>query len=311
MTPVLASNPIADVLSPLIKAFEWVLLRFHDLGAGWGLSIILLTVVIRATLIPLTLRQFRSMQGLQRMQPEMKALQAKYKDDKQRLNQEMMKFYRENKVNPFGSCLPLLFQMPVFISLFYMLRQDLRFDICEDVQRGAGILARGGKTVPCGPGADHGFLGIPDLTNKATGTILIILIVMYVGSQVASTLLMSVTTDKKQRNLMLLLPLVFVSFILSFPAGLIVYWITTNCWTIVQQYIVKKRVGPMKAPEPAMKSSSADDEGGGGLRKMLSGGAAAAVASPAAKPATNGGAPKGGSPPPPPRKKKKRSGRLR
>jgi YidC/Oxa1 family membrane protein insertase len=313
---VLASNPIADVLSPLIKAFEWVLLRFHDLGAGWGLSIILLTVVIRAALIPLTLRQFRSMQGLQRMQPQMKALQAKYKDDKQRLNQEMMKFYRENKVNPFGSCLPLLFQMPVFISLFYMLRKDLRFDICPDVQMAHHIEKGVGNPVVCLPGGDHGFLGIPDLTNKATGTVLIVLIVMYVGSQLASTLLMSVTADKTQRNLMLLLPLVFVTFILSFPAGLIVYWITTNCWTIVQQYIVRKRVGPIKAPEPIPGADPPDEGEGGlaGLKKMLGGGGGAvpaAVSTSGKSGAPNGAAPKGGSPPPPPRKKKKRSGRRR
>jgi YidC/Oxa1 family membrane protein insertase len=319
VSPVLASNPIADVLSPLIKAFEWVLLRFHDLGAGWGLSIILLTVVIRAALIPLTLRQFRSMQGLQRMQPEMKALQAKYKDDKQRLNQEMMKFYRENKVNPFGSCLPLLFQMPVFISLFYMLRKDLRFDICPDRQAMhiPPILKGSGNPISCGAGGDHGFLGIPDLTSKATGTVLVVLIVMYVGSQVASTLLMSVTADKKQRNLMLLLPLVFVSFILSFPAGLIVYWITTNCWTIVQQYIVRKRVGPIKPAVPAAAAGTDDEGGGGALGKLFSprtpapAASAAAIASPGAKPAPRGASGKGGSPPPPPRKKKKRSGRRR
>jgi YidC/Oxa1 family membrane protein insertase len=211
-----------------------------------------------------------------------------------------MKFYQENKVNPFGSCLPLVAQLPVFLSLFYMLRKDLRFDICPDVQAAHHLAKGADNPVACGAGGGHGFLGIPDLTNKATGAVLIVLIVMYVGSQLASTLLMSVTADKTQRNLMLLLPLVFVTFILSFPAGLIVYWITTNCWTIVQQYIVRKRVGPMKAPEPAAA-------GAGGA---LPGGAMAAVSKPRDKQPTNGGAPKG-SPPPPPRKKKKRSGRRR
>src|SRR5205809_4984814 len=97
------------------------------------MSIIALTVVVRAALIPLTLKQFKSMQALQRLQPEIKELQAKYKDDKQRLNQEMMKFYQENKVNPLGSCLPLVAQMPVFIALFYMLRTDLKHDICPRI----------------------------------------------------------------------------------------------------------------------------------------------------------------------------------
>ncbi|MEA2391256.1 MAG: YidC/Oxa1 family rane protein insertase [Solirubrobacteraceae bacterium] len=294
------------VLQQLIDAFEWVLIRFHDLGAGWGLSIVLLTVVIRALLVPLTLRQFRSMQSLQRLQPEMKALQAKYKDDKQRLNQEMMAFYRENKVNPFGSCLPLLAQMPVFIGLFYMLRKDLRFNICPERQP-PGTTAGHGHTMVCGPGHDHGFLFIPDLTNKATGAVLIALIVMYVGSQLASTLLMSVTADKTQRNLMLVLPLVFVTFILSFPAGLIVYWITTNCWTIVQQYIVRRRVGPMG---PAAVAAAGAGAGGGG--KALPGTAVAAVPGAKAKSSANGASSgSSGSPPPPPRKKKKRSGRRR
>ena len=107
---------------------------FHDtVGLGWGLSIIALTVTVRAVLVPLTLKQFKSMQAMQRLAPEIKALQEKYKDDKQRLQQEMMKFYQENKVNPFASCLPLVLQLPVFISLFYMLRKDLKVDICPDI----------------------------------------------------------------------------------------------------------------------------------------------------------------------------------
>src|SRR5919199_3960267 len=127
----------ANVIQPLIDAAKAILDFFHDnVGLGWGTSIIALTVVVRAALIPLTLKQFRSMQALQRLQPEIKALQAKYKDDKQRQQQEMMKFYQENKVNPFSSCLPLVLQMPVFISLFYMLRKDLRHDICPAINPG-------------------------------------------------------------------------------------------------------------------------------------------------------------------------------
>src|ERR687885_286445 len=138
----------ANIIQPLIDAAKSILDFFHDsVGLGWGTSIIALTIVVRAALVPLTLKQFRSMQALQRLQPEIKALQAKYKDDKQRLNQEMMKFYQENKVNPLASCLPLVAQFPVFISLFYMLRKDLREDICPEVQHG---LAHG-VTKPCGP----------------------------------------------------------------------------------------------------------------------------------------------------------------
>src|SRR3954471_4657632 len=125
---------LGNIFQPLIDVFEWIIVRIHNLiGGSWGWSIILLTILVRAAILPLTLRQFRSMQGLARLQPQIKELQAKYKDDKQRLNQEMMKFYSENKVNPLGSCLPLVAQLPVFLSLFYMLRVDLKPDICPGI----------------------------------------------------------------------------------------------------------------------------------------------------------------------------------
>ena len=127
-------TPIANILQPLIDVFESILIFFHDtVGFGWGFAIIAMTVVVRAALVPLTYKQLKSMQALQRLQPQLKELQAKYKDDKQRLQQETMKFYQEHKVNPFGACLPLVLQMPVFIALFYMLRKDLRHDICPDI----------------------------------------------------------------------------------------------------------------------------------------------------------------------------------
>ena len=137
-----------------------------------------MTVVVRAALLPLTFKQFKSMQALASHAPEMKKLQEKYKNDKERLNQEMMKFYRENKINPFASCLPLLAQLPVFLSLFYMLQDDLRFDICPEVNPPGTA-----NPQPCGAGGDASFLFIPDLTDKATGAVLVTLIVLYVGSQ--------------------------------------------------------------------------------------------------------------------------------
>src|SRR5829696_9114205 len=113
-------------------------------GFGWGFSIIALTIIVRACLLPLTFKQFHSMQRLAQLQPEMKKLQERYKGDKERMNQEMMRFYREHKVNPFASCLPMLAQFPVFIALYYMLRTDLRYDICPDINE---TLA---KPIPCG-----------------------------------------------------------------------------------------------------------------------------------------------------------------
>jgi YidC/Oxa1 family membrane protein insertase len=284
---------IANIFQPLIDFFEWILLFFHDdAGLSWGLSIIAMTVLVRACLLPLTFKQFKSMQALASHAPEMKKLQDRYKHDKERLNQEMMKFYRENKINPFASCLPLLAQLPVFLSLFYMLQADLRREICGQSER------------PCGEGGPAAFFFIPDLTDKATGTVLITLIVLYIGSQLLSTLLMSTTTDRTQRMIFLALPFFFVIFIINFPAGLLVYWITTNLWTIVQQAIIRKRLGPMRPP---------GQEGGMGLGELLRGGASSTPA-PAAAGGSDGNPPKGrpsGPPPAPPRRKKKRSGRRR
>jgi YidC/Oxa1 family membrane protein insertase len=248
-------------------------------------------VVARAALLPLTFKQFKSMQALASHAPEMKKLQDRYKHDKERLNQEMMKFYRENKINPFSSCLPLLAQLPVFLSLFYMLQKDLRIDIC------------GQSAQPCGPG-EASFWFINDLTDKASGAELAILIVLYIGSQLFSTLLMSTTTDRTQRMIFLALPFVFVIFVINFPAGLLVYWITTNLWTIVQQAIIRKRLGPMRPP----------GQEGMGLGDLLRGGGAGGAPAPAAAGGGDGNPPKGrpsGPPPAPPRRKKKRSGRRR
>src|SRR4051794_14442805 len=283
--------PIANVLQPLIDLCESIMVFFHDkVGVSWGMAIVLLTVVIRLGILPLTFRQVRSMQALQRLQPEIKKLQARYKDDKQRLNQEMMKFYQEHKVNPLSSCLPVLLQLPFFLSLFYMLRHDLRIHVC------------GQSAHPCGDIPAAHFLFIPDITDKATGAVLVVLIILYVGSQLVSGLITTFTADRSQRIMMLALPFLFVTFIINFPAGLIVYWITTNFWTIGQQLFIKRFLPP---PEPLGAGAPA--------------GAVAATDGKAKKPAKaakpeasgSNGADGTKAPPPGPRKKKKRSGRRR
>jgi YidC/Oxa1 family membrane protein insertase len=313
---------LSSVFQPLIDFFEQILLFFHDtLGLGWGTAIVALTVVVRAALMPLTIKQFKSMQNMAKFQPEIKKLQERYKGDRERLNQEMMKFYRENKVNPFASCLPLVAQLPVFLALFYMLQKDLRLDVCPDVNPPGTS-----NPVPCGTGGEASFLFIPDITDKATGGVLVTLIILYVGSQLLSTVLMSTATDKTQRMIFLALPFVFVIFVINFPAGLLVYWITTNLWTIVQQAIVRKRLGPLR---PA----SADGEHGpmSIMDRMLHRGSSPPSPPPeppqeSSRPKTpatgaSGGNSKGstsarsrassGPPPRSPRKKKKRSGRRR
>ncbi len=323
---------LANIFQPLIDIFGPVLVFFHSvIGGSWGWSIIALTVVIRALLLPLAFKQFHSMQKLQRVAPELKAIQAKYKDDKQRQQQEVMKFYRENDINPFASFLPLLLQLPVFIGLFYTLRTSLRNDICPGVQHAfqatyaaahhVSLHAAAGQTTYCtNPAYAHfyhggaGWLFIPDLTNTATGITLVVLILLYVGTQIASTLMMSTPTmDKNQQRLVLLLPLVFVLFIISFPAGLILYWITTNAWTMGQQYVIRRRVGPVTpvttagpAPPPArgaVRAARGEPNGSGAGKKGSK--QPASVGTSRASPSRDG------PPPPPPGKKKKRSGRRR
>ncbi len=250
--------PDANILQPLIDVVNSVLKFFHDsVGLSWGMSIIALTILTRAILIPLTYKQIKGMRAMQALQPRIKELQEKFKNDKQRQQQEMMRFYKENKVNPFASCVPLLAQLPVFFTLFSVLRNELP----EDIGCTAGHC-----------GSEASFLFIHDLTAKATGTELIVLLVLYVGTQLASGFFMSVTADRSQRMMMFLLPLFFVPFILKFPAGLILYWITTNCWTIGQGIAVQKLI-----PVPELATPE--------------GVAAAAAAKP---------------PPPPPKKKKRK-----
>ena len=185
---------------------------------------------------------------MQALQPQIKEIQDKYKNDKQRMQQEMMRFYKENKVNPFASCIPLLAQLPVFITLFYVLQHDLRSTSAARRPRPAANSQRQGHAAGF---FGESFLFIPDLTAKATGGELIALLVLYVGTQLISGMVMAVTADKSQRTMMMVLPFIFVPFIISFPAGLVLYWITTNIWTIGQQYVIKKVIPPPEVPTPA------------------------------------------------------------
>jgi YidC/Oxa1 family membrane protein insertase len=310
----ISANIIQEAFSPLISVFQSILVFIHNdvVGGSWGLAIVCMTVLIRAAMVPLTLKQFRSMGELQRLAPQLKALQEKYKDDKQRQQQEIMNFYKEHKVNPFASCLPLVLQLPVFISLFYMLRTDLKKHICGTSLVShynalhhtaiAGVSALPAKYIEMtdcqtvAPGSAK-FLFLPDITAKATGVALIVLLVLYVGSQLASTMVMSATADPTQRRLMMALPLFFVIILYRYPAGLLVYWVTTNLWTVGQGYFVRRSIGPPPTVSPGVGASSTN-----GRAK----GSSVAKGEPALA-----GAGVGSSPPPPPRKKKKRSGRRR
>lgn len=366
---MILANIIESAFGPLIKLFESIMVAIHEVvGGSWGLAIVGLTILIRAILVPLTFRQMKGMQEMQRLSPQIAALKEKYKEDKQRQQQELMKFYQENKINPLASCLPLVLQIPVFISLFYMLRTDLKLDICgtqakvfytkelktpitstSKIPQTASEIAqkypvahklnpglKGISELGCSqiPGAKHSaeFLFLPDITMKATGVALIVLILLYVGSQLASTVMATATADPNQRRLMLVLPLVFVFILYRYPAGLLVYWITTNLWTVGQQYLIRRHLGhgppPGKeeAPEGAQNGKAkapvpaAALAGGGSSPPASSGGGSGLLAGLGRKAekeekgGKDGKAAKGQAaapPPPPARKKKKRSGRRR
>ena len=225
---------------PLTALLEWL----HTSGGlTWAWSIVALTILVRIVLLPLTVRQIHSMQSMQAHMPEMKALQQRYKNDKQKRNEELMKFYRENNINPAASCLPILFQIPVFISLFFVLR-DFKDEVFEKYE------ARG-ETV-----ADLDWLNIvPDITAAANSHWSgYLLLALYAVSQTLSTLLMSQTMDKTQRTLLLILPIAFLFVVLNFPSGLVLYWVTTNLWT-VGQGLITRRLMPRKTTEPVKRTS--------------------------------------------------------
>ena len=230
---------------PLTSLLEWL---HTSVGLSWALAIVVLTVMVRIAIVPLTIKQIRSMQKLQLVAPELKAIQAKYKHDKKRQQEEIMNFYRENKVNPAASCLPILLQIPVFIALFYVLR-----DFEEEV-------------FPRFPESDLGFMRIiPSITEhlNTEGPGMHwsswLLLVLYVASQLTSTLFVATTLDRTQRAIFIALPFVFIFFILNFPVGPMLYWVTTNLWT-VGQGIITRRLMPKPPAAPPRRSSRAERE---------------------------------------------------
>jgi YidC/Oxa1 family membrane protein insertase len=295
---------IANVLQPLVDACQWILEFWHGLignfDGAWGVAIILMTFTVRLIILPLTFKGVKSMQRLQTLQPAIKQIQERYKDDKQRMNQEVMAFYQREKVNPLSSCFPLLLQIPFFIALFSLLQSDSFEDDIAD---------------------NPGFLAIDNLAENITDPFLLgVVIVLYVGTQLAASAVTAISADPTQRRIMFALPFVFVIFIVNFPAGLIVYWITTNVWTIGQQLLVKKLYPkpepldprdavPEEKPARGKPATAAARTDGGSGPKAKAKAKPAAKAKGQAAGDGNGGPTK--APPGSPRKKKKRSGRRR
>jgi YidC/Oxa1 family membrane protein insertase len=221
---------LASPLTPLEDILRNVLDWLHGtIGLSWAWSIVALTVIVRLLLVPLTVRQIHSMQNLQRHAPEMKEIQKKYKADKKRQQEELMKFYRENNINPAASCLPLLAQFPVFIALYLVLRAFSKHPPAGDLSW------------------MHHF--VPNIAEHASSHWSgFVLLAVYVVSQLVSTLLMSTTMDKTQRTMLLVLPVAFVFFLVNFPTGLVLYWVTTNLWTVGQGVITRRLVPKPQVP---------------------------------------------------------------
>jgi YidC/Oxa1 family membrane protein insertase len=233
---------VAGILTPLENLFRAILDWIHGtVGLPWAWSIVALTVIVRIILVPLTVKQIHSMQNLQRHAPQMKEIQKKYKHDKRKQQEELMRFYKENQINPAASCLPLLAQFPVFIALYFVLNTFSK----EASQKGSDIF-----------GDNFHWLGLIDITKHASEGWGPMLLVIYAGSQIASTFFMSATMNKGQRYLMMGLPLLFITFIMRFPAGLVLYWATTNLWTVGQGIVTRRLVPKTPAPSFMPKRTS-------------------------------------------------------
>jgi YidC/Oxa1 family membrane protein insertase len=227
--------PLASILQPLEDAANWIIKFCHnEVGLSWGLAIIAMTFIVRLALLPLSLRGIRSMRRMQVVAPKLQELKEKYKDDPQRFQRETMEVYKREGVNPFSSCLPFILQIPFFIAIYQLLKGDT---FQADVEANP----------------PPGFLFVKSVIEAPHGAELIILIVLFVTTTAASVLLttaMSPTASPGQRYIMLLFPLIVVPFIISAPAGLAVYWIATNIFSLGQQWVVQKLIPAPAAPTP-------------------------------------------------------------
>lgn len=205
---------LEQLFSPLTNLMGNGLEFFHSLGAPWWLSIAILTVIVRSLLFPLTIRQVKSMRAMQELKPEMDKIRAKFKDNRQKQQEEIMKLYQERQVNPLGGCFPVVIQMPIFITMYYVIRT---FD-----QTHAGF-------------SSGGMLWFKDLTVADP---YYILPVLSAATMFASMEITSKNVDPQQRWLMRIMPVGLAVILLKFPAGLFMYWITSNLVTFTQNYFI-------------------------------------------------------------------------
>lgn len=260
------------------EIFAGALAGFYALIPSYGLAIILLTIAVRIVVLPLSIKQTRSMREMQRIQPEVKKIQQKHKGDRAKMNEEMMALYKEHGVNPFGGCFPLLLQFPVLIALFYVVRTPLAY--LSQFPDSALVSAL--KSMPL---AVHQFMGLRlDCSAQLViqGKASSVVEGELCGSGIFSALpylvmvaLMGFTTyyqskqmqakqpagqDAMAQQMQLftkLMPIMLMVFAFGFPSGVVLYWLTTNVWTIGQQRLML-RVAPPHSPKEEAASAAAN-----------------------------------------------------
>ncbi len=253
---------IDSILNGLYTAVSWVLVTFHDLLAftnnpdlQWVVGIIALVILIRIILIPLFVKQIKSQRALTALQPHMKAIQKKYKDDRQKQSEEMMKLYKEHKTNPLASCFPILAQAPIFFALFTVLNgiaaktdQGVPAPIARGFLKG-DYLDSAAQATFFGAKISESFLGSPDTTVKIVTVILIFIMSATTFTTQRQLMVKGMPKMDSSNNMMLqqqkimlyLFPVIFAISGVNFPVGVLIYWSTTNFWTWGQQYYVIKR----------------------------------------------------------------------
>ncbi|MCW3044639.1 MAG: 60Kd inner rane protein [Actinobacteria bacterium] len=258
---------------------------FYDLIPSYGLAIILLTVAVRLVMLPLTIKQTRSMQEMQKLQPEVKRLQAKYKGgDRQKMNEEMMKLYKEHKVNPLGGCLPLLLQLPIFLALYrvfagcgaHLLPKG---KACPTAMVGTKYLPGGSALTKAINAGKAGFLGMnlglaPMAALRAAGSfpgsivhvlpyfLLILLMVFTTWYQQKQIQAVSTGQQAQQMQMMgKIMPLLLGVFSLNLPAGVSIYWVASNIWTIAQQRFILGKTAMATSPAGGAGPAAASDAG--------------------------------------------------
>jgi YidC/Oxa1 family membrane protein insertase len=282
------------LLNPFYEAIAWLIVHIHSVlspifgksnGWSWALSIVLLTVAMRLLLFPLFVKQTRNMRAMQVLQPRMKELQAKYKSDKEKLNQEMMALWKEHGANPFAGCLPLVLQIPVFIALFRVLNSikpnkgcidvnaakcfSSHYGISTDLVHSAAVSKIFGVPISSAFNSSKDFLHLVGGSTTSTKILTILLIVLMGASTfwtqrqlMARNKASGTGTDQmaqQQKVMLYILPLTFAIFGYRFPLGVLLYWLTTNLWSMGQQHFVIAR---MDANDAAAAGRKPDAPGG-------------------------------------------------